>query len=317
MITTTPKVSLKEFDQIFESVKNWGKWGPDDQLGTLNYITPDKVRRAASLVKSGRHVSMAIPINKVAGPDNPNQAIHFVTQGHDIDIGSSGVRFALDFIGMAFHGDCHTHIDALCHISYKGLTYNGKPAQEVVTTQGGTTLDIDSYHDGLVGRGVLLDIPRLRGVKWLEPGEAVTRAELEACEKAEGVQLGEGDILVFRTGHHRRRLEMGAWSCLPPPNGAGKAGLHVDTIPWMHERKIAAFLPDGDGEAVPSVVQGVGYPIHPLQIVAMGMLASDSLQFEDLVRACDEERRFEFMVVGLPLRLPGGTGSPWNPIAIF
>lgn len=317
MVTTLPKVSLKEFDEIFESVKNWGKWGRDDQLGTLNYITPDRVRAAASLVRSGRHVSMAIPINKVAGPDNPNQAIHFMTQGHDIDIGSSGVRFALDFIGMAFHGDCHTHVDALNHISYKGLTYNGRPAQEVVTSMGGTTLDVDAYHNGLVGRGVLLDIPRFRGVKWLEPGEAVGRAELEACEKAEGVRLGEGDILVFRTGHHRRRLEMGAWSCQPPPSGLGKAGLHVDTIPWMYERKIAAFLPDGDGETVPSVVEGVGYPIHPLQIVAMGMLASDSLQFEDLVRACDEEGRFEFMVVGLPLRLPGGTGSPWNPIAIF
>jgi kynurenine formamidase len=317
MVATSPKVSLREFDAIFESVKNWGKWGPDDQLGTLNYITPDKVRAAASLVKKGRHVSLAIPINKVAGPDNPNQAIHFITQGHDIDIGSSGVRFAMDFIGMAFHGDCHTHIDALNHISYKGLTYNGKPAQEVITTQGGTTLDIDAYHDGLVGRGVLLDIPKFRGVKWLEPGEFVTRQELEACENAQGVHLGEGDILVFRTGHHRRRLDVGAWSCAYPPAGQGKAGLHVDAIPWMHERKIAAFLPDGDGETVPSVVEGVGYPIHPLQIVAMGMLASDSLQFEDLVKACEQEGRYEFMVVGLPLRLPGGTGSPWNPIAIF
>ncbi len=316
-VPAAPKVSLEEFDRIFESVKNWGRWGPDDQLGTLNYITPEKVRAAARLVRSGRRVSMEIPINKVAGPDNPSQAIHFVTQGHDIDIGSSGLRFALDFLGMACHGDCHTHVDALCHISYKGLTYNGKPALEVMTTKGATTLDITNYGNGLVGRGVLLDVPRYRGVKWLEPGEAVTRSELEAVERAEGVHLGEGDILVYRTGHHRRRLELGAWSNDPPPVGAGKAGLHVDTIPWMHERRIAAFLPDGDGEAVPSVVEGMIYPIHPLQIVAMGMLASDSLQFEDLARACEEEGRFEFMVVGLPLRLPGGTGSPWNPIAIF
>ncbi len=312
-----PRVSLAEFDRIFESVKNWGRWGPDDQRGTLNYITPEHVRRAAGLVRSGRQVSMEIPINKIAGPDNPNPAIHFVSQGHDIDINSNGLRFGLDFLGMACHGDCHTHVDELCHISYKGRTYNGLPAQEVLTTKGATTLDITSYGTGLVGRGVLLDIPRFRGVKWLEPGEAVTRAELEACERAEGVELGEGDILVFRTGHHRRRLELGAWSNDYPPAGEGKAGLHVDTIPWMHERHIAAFLPDGDGEAVPSTVDGMIYPIHPLQIVAMGMLASDSLQFEDLARACDEEARFEFMVVGLPLRLPGGTGSPWNPIAIF
>jgi kynurenine formamidase len=311
------RVSLAEFDAIFESVKNWGRWGADDTLGTLNYITPAKVRAAAALVTSGRQVSLEIPINKVAGPDNPNPAIHFVSQAHDIDIGSSGLRFGLDFLGMSCHGDCHTHVDALCHVSYKGQVYNGHPAQEVLTSKGATSLDIANYGRGLVTRGVLLDIPRFRGVKWLEPGEAVTRAELEACEAAQGVRLGEGDAFVYRTGHHRRRLELGAWVNDPPPAGEGKAGLHVDTVPWMHERRIAAFLPDGDGEAVPSSVAGMTYPIHPLQIVAMGMLASDSLQFEDLARACEEEGRWEFMVVGLPLRLPGGTGSPWNPIAIF
>jgi kynurenine formamidase len=311
----TQKVSIAEFERIFESVKNWGRWGADDQLGTLNYITPQKVREAAALVTSGRRVSMQIPINTVAGPDNPNPAIHFVSQGHDIDIGSGGLRFGLDFLGMACHGDCHTHVDALCHISYNGLTYNGHHAQEVLTSKGATSLDIANYGDGVVGRGVLLDIPRFRGVKWLEPGDAVRRAELEACEAAQGDHLGEGDILVFRTGHHRRRLELGPWD--NGPDGEGKAGLHVDTIPWMHERRLAAFLPDGDGEAIPSCVAGMTYPIHPLQIVAMGMLASDSLQFEDLARACEEEGRYEFMVIGLPLRLPGGTGSPWNPIAIF
>lgn len=315
MTQSGPKVSLEDFDRLFESVKNWGRWGPDDQLGTMNFITPDRVRAAAGLVRSGRRVSLQIPINTVAGPDNPNPAIHFVSQAHDIDIGSAGLRFGLDFLGMACHGDCHSHVDALCHISYNGLTYNGKRAEEVLTSKGATSLDIANIGDGLVGRGVLFDLPRFRGVKWLEPGEAVTRAELEACETAQGVHIGEGDIFVFRTGHHGRRLALGPWD--NGPDGEGKAGLHVDTVPWMHERGIAAFLPDGDGEAVPSVVDGIAYPIHPLQIVAMGMLTADSLQFEDLARACEEEGRFEFMVVGLPLRLPGGTGSPWNPIAIF
>ena len=310
-------VTLREFDVIFESVKNWGKWGDDDQLGTLNYLTPDRVRAAAGLVRSGRQVSMAIPINTTSGPDNPNQALHHMIQAHDIDIGSGGLTFATDFLGMAFHGDCHSHMDALCHIAYKGRTYNGRPASEVVTSKGATALDVASYARGLVGRGVLLDVPRHRGVRWLEPGEAVDRAELEAIETAEGVRLGEGDILVFRTGHHARRLELGPWNNEYPPTGEGKAGLHVDTIPWMHERRIAAFLPDGDGETVPSNVQGMLFPIHPLQIAAMGMLAADSLQFEDLALACEAESRFEFMVVGIPLRLPGATGSPWNPIAIF
>jgi kynurenine formamidase len=309
------KVTLEEFDEIFESVKNWGRWGPGDQLGTLNFITPSMVRAAARLVRSGRRVSLQIPISTMAGPDNPNPAIHFVSQGHDTDIGSGGLRFGLDFFGIACHGDCHTHVDALCHVSYRGLTYGGRPAQDVLTSTGASSLDIGNVGDGLVGRGVLLDLPRFRGAKWIEPGEAVTRAELEACETAERVRVGEGDILMFRTGHHRRRLELGPWN--NGPDGEGKAGLHVDTIPWMRERRIAAFLPDGDGEAIPSCVDGMTYPIHALQIVAMGMLTADSLQFEDLVRACEDEGRFEFMVVGLPLRLPGGTGSPWNPIAMF
>ena len=175
-VQTSPgQVSLSEFDQMFESVKNWGRWGADDELGTLNYITPEKVRAAASLVRSGRHVTMAIPINKVAGPDNPSQAIHYIVQAHDHDIGSSGLTFATDFLGIAFHGDCHTHMDALCHIAYKGLTYNGRQASDVIDSKGATSLDVTAYANGLIGRGVLLDVPRFRGVKWLEPGEAVMR----------------------------------------------------------------------------------------------------------------------------------------------
>jgi kynurenine formamidase len=317
MSATETKVSVAEFEEVFESVKNWGRWGRDDELGTLNYVTPEKVRAAAALVRTGRRVSMAIPINKVSGPDNPMPATLFVVQGHDIEVDESKVRFGLDYLGMACHGDTHTHVDALCHLSYDGLTYNGRPAREVLRTNGATAQDIAAYSNGVVGRGVLLDIPKLRGVRWIEPGEAVRRAELEECAATEGVELREGDILVFRTGHHRRRLELGPWNNEPPPVGEGKAGLHIDAIPWMHEKRIAAFLPDGDGEAVPSVVEGITYPIHPLQVVAMGMLVSDSLQFEELVAVCEQERRYEFMVVGLPLRLPGATGSPWNPIAIF
>jgi kynurenine formamidase len=316
-MAATTQVSVAEFEAIFESVKNWGRWGPDDQIGTMNYVTPEKVREAAGLVRTGRRVSMAVPINKVSGPDNAQQALLLVVQAHDVPIDGSKVRLGLDWLGMAAHGDCHTHVDALCHVSYDGLTYNGRPAGEVLRSTGATEQDMAAYHEGIVGRGVLLDIPKLRGVKWLEPGEAVRAEELERCANAQGVEIGEGDFLVFRTGHHRRRLELGPWDNGPPPGGEGKAGLHVDAIPWMHERQIAAFLPDGDGETMPSVVDGIRGPIHPLQVVAMGMLVSDSLQFEDLVVACEEERRHEFMVVGLPLRLPGATGSPWNPIAIF
>ncbi|MGO9582924.1 MAG: cyclase family protein [Acidimicrobiales bacterium] len=308
------KRSIAEFDRLFDSLKNWGLWGPDDTRGTLNYITPEHVRQAASLVRTGRSISLSLPVNKVAGPDNPHPAIHYMATGHDNDIGSGSLRFATDFLGIQFHGDCHTHIDALCHIAYRGQLYNGRPAG-LVSTSGADALDITEYAQGVVGRGVLLDIPRLRGVSWLEPGTAVSRAELEAAEEAQGVRLGEGDLFVFRTGHHRRRCELGPWD--NGYSGEGKAGLHVDAMSLLHERHVAGFLPDGDGEAIPSTVEGIAYPIHPLQITAMGMLASDSLNLEDLADACEAEQRWEFMVVLAPLRIPGGTGSPFNPIAVM
>ena len=308
------KLSLAEFDQLFDSVKNWGRWGPNDTRGTLNYILPEHVQYAASLVRKGRSISLSLPVNKVAGPDNPNPAIHYMATGHDNDIGSGSLRFATDFIGMQFHGDSHTHIDALCHIAYRGQLYNGLPATSV-TTSGADVLDITEYGHGVVGRGVLLDIPRLRGVPWLEPGTAVTRAELEEAERSQGVSLGPGDLFVFRTGHHRRRLELGPWD--NGYTGEGKAGLHVDAMPLLHERQIAGFLPDGDGETVPGTVDGIAYPVHPLQITAMGMLASDSLNLEELAEACAEEQRWEFLVVLAPLFVPRATGSPFNPIAVL
>jgi len=315
MTKTIPaNVSKADFERLFQAVRNWGRWGPDDERGTLNFIQPLHIRRAAALVRSGRSVSMAIPINKTAGPDNPHPAIHYMVQNFDIHSDLGEPQFSMDFLASECHGDCHTHIDALCHIGYKGKLYNGNPVS-TVTSRGPTLQDLTAYAHGIVGRGVLLDIPRLRGVKWLEPGEAVCTAELEAAEKAQGVRLGEGDIFVFRTGHHRRRLELGPWN--NGYDGEGKAGLSIETVLWMDAHKVAAFFPDGDGETVPSNVEGVAYPIHALQIAAMGMACADSLQFEDLIKVCEEEKRWEFLVVAAPLRLPGGTGSLFNPIAIF
>jgi kynurenine formamidase len=308
------RMTIGEFEALFQDLSNWGRWGDGDRRGTLNYLTPERIQAAVATVRSGRTVSMAIPISTVAGPDNPNPAIHLMKTAHEPDPALGGVTFATDFLGMAFHGDCHTHIDSLGHLAWKSQLYGGRPAS-TVSTRGVSVLDIDDYATGIVGRGVLLDIPRLRGVPWLEPGVAVERDELQAAERAAGVELGPGDILVFRTGHHRRRLELGPWD--NGPDGEGKAGLHPQALTLLHERQVAAFLPDGDGETVPSPVDGIPYPIHPLQIVAMGMACADSLQLEDLAIACEEERRWEFLVVVAPLRLPGGTGSPFNPLAIL
>ena len=312
---TIPRVvSSTEFDELFERVSNWGRWGPGDELGTLNYLTAEHIRRSAELVRSGRRISLALPINTIAGPDNPRPSVHYMAKMFDVRLGMNEPQFAGDYLGSEIHGDCRTHVDALCHVSYKGQLYNGK-SPAIVTSRGTSALDICSYANGIVGRGVLLDIPGFRNVKWLEPGEAVSADEIEAVEEHQGVRLEQGDILLLRTGHHRRRLERGPWdtSC----SGEGQAGLDVNAMPLLHERRIAAFFPDGDGETVPSNVEGVSYPIHALQIAAMGMACADCLQLEDLVRVCGEENRWSFVVFAAPLRLPRGTGSLFNPIAIF
>ncbi len=304
-------VSAREFEQLFERVSNWGRWGADDEQGTLNYLKREHVRGGASLVKSGRTVSLSLPINTTAGPDNPRPAVHYMVKTHEFCPAHGEPRFAGDYLASELHGDSRTHLDALCHVSYKGKLYNGR-SSESVTCRGAKSMDITAYAHGIVGRGVLLDVPRFRGVKWLEPGEAVTSEEIEAVEEFQGVRLCEGDLFLFRTGHHRRRIELGPWNV-----EEAQAGLHVNVMPLLYDRKIAAFLPDGDGETVPSNVEDVTYPVHALQIASMGMACADNLQFEELVRVCEEVNRWTFLVVAAPLRLPHGTGSLFNPIAIF
>jgi kynurenine formamidase len=304
-------VSAEEFESMFNSVKTWGQWGEADQRGCLNYITSQQVTDAASLVRSGTSVSLALPLNTIAGPDNPKPVSHFMTLLADADIGSGALRLACDYMGMEFHGDAHSHIDALCHVIYQGKLHNGASADNVLST-GTQVQSIDVAAGGIVSRGVLIDIPRLRGIPWVEPGESVFTDEIIAAEQAEGVQLRQGDVLYLRTGHHRRRLEQGAWDA-----SVSKAGLHSSVMQLLHDRRIAAFGADGDGDAVPNECDAVIYPIHVLGVNAMGLHFLDSLQFEDLAAACEAQQRWEFMTVIAPLRLDRGTGSPVNPIAIF
>lgn len=314
METGTQPMTKQQFDALFRKVSNWGVWGDQDERGTLNYITPKTILSATALVKTAQAVSMAVPISKLAGPDNPRPPAHYMSMLFEVDRNFGEPGICLDYFASEIHGDCHTHIDALCHIAYEGKLYNGRPVS-MVTSKGPQGMDITTYAEGIIGRGVLLDVARFRGVKWLEPGEAVTREELEACEQAQGVRLGEGDIFVFRTGHHGRRLELGPWN--NGYDGEGKAGLHSGAMALLHERKVAAFFPDGDGETVPSNVEGVAYPVHALQIAAMGMICADSLNLEDVSEVADRERRWEFLVEAAPLRFPGGTGSLFNPLAVF
>ena len=306
------EVTAAEFGELFRSLSTWGRWGEGDERGALNHLAPERVVVASSLVRDGTTVTLSLPMNTEAAVDNPEPAVHVMKSIEpDGDDGPGTMRFATDYVGADYHHDGHTHIDALCHVIYEGLVYNGIPAEEV-TARGAAADSIEALANGLVARGVLLDIPRLRGVPWLDPGQHVFRADLEAAEREQGVTVGEGDALIVRTGHTRRLAELGPWDV-----ANAKSGLHPTTMPFLAERGVAALGGDGNSDTAPSSTEGVDFPIHVLALNAMGVHLLDYLQLEDLLAACERAGRWEFLFVAAPLRITGGTGSPLNPLAIL
>jgi kynurenine formamidase len=307
--TDDPHLTLAEFKELFRTVSNWGRWGNSDERGSLNELTPERVLAAAGLVRSGEIVSLSMPVNTHAGIANPAPADHHMTML--TDDGSGPLRFAKDYIGLDYHNDGHTHIDALCHVAFDGSFYNGIPSASL-TSAGAMHDGIDVAGGGIVGRGVLLDVPRVRGVPWLEPGEHVFRDDLEAAEREQGVTVREGDILLIRTGHSRRLAERAVWD-----TQRVKAGLHPTAALFLSERRIAVLGSDGNSDSAPSTTDGVGFPMHALALNAMGVHLLDYLQLDDLADACARTRRWAFLFVVAPLRIVGGTGSPVNPIAVL
>lgn len=303
-------VSAAEFAELFESVSSWGRWGENDQRGALNLLDPTRVVAASRLVRDGTIVTLSLPMNTKAAADNPEPAVHYMTTTPEGRPGS-GLEFAKDFVGADYHNDGHTHIDAFCHVIYEGSLYNGAPATSV-TEDGAAADSVDVLADGLVARGVLLDVPGRRGVSWLEPGEHVFLDDLEAAEREQGVTVSEGDVLLVRTGHTRRLAELGPWD-----TATAKAGLHPTAVPFLAERGISALGGDGNSDTAPSSTEGIDFPIHVLALNAMGVHLLDYLQLEDLLAACERTGRWEFLFVAAPLRITGGTGSPLNPLAVF
>ena len=299
-----------EFDLLFERLKNWGRWGEDDDLGALNFIGEKEVVEAARLVKTGRHVSLARALDTVAGPDNGRPALHYMTNMGDK--GEDESAYYADFIGVDFHGKSASHLDALPHVSYKGLLYNGKRAADVFNSKGSTFAPVSGLATGIVARGVLLDAAHARRVDWVEPPCALDGADLEAIGASLGVEVGRGDVVLLRTGQVRRRRTLGPWD----PDLA-QAGLATSGLEWLAQREIAVLGGDGDSDARPSSVEGVGGPIHVLCIAALGMSLLDNLDLESLSEACVEAGSFEFLLIVAPLIVPGGTGSPVNPIAVL
>jgi kynurenine formamidase len=298
-----------EFRSLYDRLRRQAPWGPDDRRGALNYITPAQVLAAAREVRLGRTISLAAPVEHRATPDNPDPAQHQMT-GTGADTGP-GLSFSLDRIAMNIHGNADSHIDALCHVIFDGKLYNGVAA-ETITEAGASELSIGLAADGIVGRGVLLDVPRSRGVPWLEPGDHVTAADLLAAEQDQQVQVGQGDIVLVQVGHRQRRNAQGPWDA-----AAARAGLHPSVLALLAQRRIAALGSDGNNDTAPSAADGIDFPVHVLAINALGLHLLDYLQFTELAGACAAAHRWSFLCVIAPLRLPTGTGSPVNPIAIL
>jgi kynurenine formamidase len=303
-----------EVKGILEKISNWGRWGKDDQRGALNYITDAKRAAAARLVKSGEIVSLSLPLATMTATDNPDPVKHMMIQA-----GSDSPRQAMagvaDYFAISPHGFATTHLDALCHIFWQGKMYNGFDAAEV-GSQGARKCSIEVAKQGIISRGVLLDICKVKGVDWFEPGHHIHPEDLEAAEKDHGVRVEEGDILLIRTGRPKRRAAKGGWE---PPSAflIDMAGLDVTCLPWIHERKVAILGSDGTSDVIPSGYNDIGLPIHIGTLVMMGIHLIDNADLEALSQQCAKSRRYEFQFTMAPLVLRKGTASPVNPLALF
>jgi kynurenine formamidase len=309
------------------TLSNWGRWGPDDQLGTLNLITPEVRRRAAALVVEGITVSCAWDLSTMPqagdmfGPVQRHMLMtgegladeHRVVPPHPVPgMDMSRQAGAAEYFGCVFHGVNITHVDALSHMFWDRRAYNGGPAELVNSMFGATNLAVTGMQAGVVTRGVLLDVPAARGVDWLEPGTGVFPEDLEAAEAAQGVRVEAGDAVLLRTGYARLKREVG-----PVPPHEGQAGWHAAALPWLHERGVSAIGCDTAQDVVPSGYLTIGLPVHAIGMVAMGLCLIDNCDLEELAATCARLARHEFLFTLAPLRLEGGTGSPANPIATF
>ena len=304
------RMTEAEFRALYELLRGQLPWGPDDRRGALNYITPAEVRAAVGEVRLGQTVSLAAPVEHQPRPDNPDPAQHQMKRPLGADAGP-GLSFSMDRIALNIHGNADSHLDALCHVIFDGGLYNGVAA-DTVTEAGAAELSVDLAADGIVSRGVLLDVPRLRGVPWLEPGDHVTVDDLLAAERDQQVHIGQGDIVFVRVGHRQRRDQQGPFDATE-----GRAGLHPTLLPLLAQRRIGALGSDGNNDTAPSAAAGIEFPVHVLAINALGLHLLDYLQFAELAKACAAAGRWSFLCIITPLRLATGTGSPVNPIAIL
>lgn len=305
---TGEPVTKAVVDRWITELSNWGRWGKQDELGGINLITPDKRRRAAALVTEGFSVSLARDVEKQKAVDNNSPFQHLMTS---TGLHEAVPSYCLDTFTVNYHGYAHTHMDAICHRFHEGKIYNGFSQREV-TDKGAQKLSILKLKNGIFTRGILMDIPRLKGVAWLEPGTPIYPEDLEAWEKKAGVRVAAGDVMFVRTGRWARRAARGPWDV-----AATSAGLYASCAKWLRQRDVAMIGSDAASDVMPSGVEGVGQPVHLLVLFAMGVPIFDNCDLEALSDAAAKRGRWEFLLTAAPLAVPGGTGSPLNPIATF
>jgi kynurenine formamidase len=298
-----------DFQKLFKEVSNWGRWGKDDQMGAVNLITPAKRKEAASLVREGVSISLAHDAITEKAVDNPQPIVrgplpHMPTPGN--------TEIVVDSFYIAYHGLAHTHMDSLCHFFYRGQIYNGYPRSSFTAENGASKNGILNWKNGIFTRGVLIDLPRLKGVEYLEPGTPIYPQDLDAWEKKANLKVGPGDVVLIRTGRWARRAAKGPW-----PSSQGLAGLYMTCARWLHQRDVAILGSDAAEDVMPSRVQGIEQPIHELVLIAMGMPIFDNCDLEQLAKEAAKRNRWDFLITAAPAAVPHATGSVLNPIATF
>lgn len=304
----THAMTEADVERLVKELSNWGRWGKDDQLGALNLITAKKRQEAAKLVRLGRSVSLARNVEKSEAADNPKPFEHEMLMFGKGSIGP----WAVDNYSVSYHGLAHTHMDSLCHLFYKNRMYNGFSRDEVMKS-GAAKLGIQNVKTGIFTRGILIDIPRLRGKRFLEPGSPIFPEELDDWEKHAGLKVTSGDVVFIRTGRWARRKTLGPWSV----EKEGMPGLHASCAKWLKNRDIAMLGSDAASDVIPSGIDGVTHPIHVLTLHAMGIHIFDNCDLQSLAETAAELKRWDFLLTASPLAVQGGTGSPLNPIATY
>jgi hypothetical protein len=297
-------VTEEEVLALFETCSNAERWGADDERGTLNYVTPEKRLEALALVRDGLTLSIGRDLVTRGSTQVPPSAVHVLTYaGHEPNA-------ALELLTLVPHGFEMTHLDAVAHSYFEGRIYNNRRAAEAVTTGGVRFGSIMAAADGIVTRGILLDVAAARGVEHLRAEDGISVADLEAAEALAGTRVGRGDAIFVRSGQALRERAEG-------PIGDGpREGLLAEVVPWLHEREVALYSGDCI-ERMPSGHERVPMPLHQIGMVAMGLAIMDCADCERLAESCRRLGRFEFCLVVAPLRVPAGTASAVNPIALF